>query len=239
MRIMIVLFLFLLNLWPLTEAFCQEDFSRLGADEWNSYSESSKSGFALGFIVGAHKAIEELDIFFRRSTYSERAPEDLMPVYNITNSQLKEKLDAFYGLPENRTIPIKDAAVIVCKELKREDPERIEKEKRLLRLSPDEQRIVKKSDYLKEKVKRGEYAKYEVKDEVIIEKDSGKAVPLETEEEIVEFWTEQVFPEEAPRIKEVEVVKKDYILAISVGVASIFIIMLMFFNFRKRTGGKD
>ncbi|MEE8360079.1 MAG: hypothetical protein V3S04_04060, partial [Candidatus Omnitrophota bacterium] len=215
MRISIVLLLFLLNLCALPEASCQEeDFSRLGGDEWNSYSESSKSGFALGFIVGAHMALEELNIFFRRSTYSDKRPEDLVPVYNITNSQLKEKLDVLYELPENRTIPIKDAAMIVCKELKRGDTERIEKEKRLLRLPPDEQRIVKRSNYLKEKVKRGEYAKYEVKDEVIIEKDSGEAVPLETEEEIVEFWTEQVFPEEAPKIKEVEVIKKDYIVAI-------------------------
>jgi hypothetical protein len=219
-------------------AFSQlDDFSRSGGDEWNSYNASTKMGFTLGFIVGVHKSLEQLDIIIRQSSYREERAEDLLPVYNISNSQLREALDNFYSIPDNRPIPIKDASIIVCNEIKAKDRERIEKEKKVLRLPPEEQRIVKRSGYLKEKIKRGEYAKYEVKEEKVVEKESGKVIPLETEEEIVDFWTEQVFPEEAPKIKEVEVVKTDYTLAIVVSVIAALAILLILFTVKKRSGG--
>lgn len=208
------------------------DFTLAGGYEWNSYSQSSKSGFALGFIVGVHKAIEELDIFIRQSLYKEKEVEDVLPIYNVTNTQLKEALDNFYKEPANMAIPIKDAVIIICKEIKAKDIERIEKEKRLLRLPPEEQRIVKRADYLKQKIKRGEYPKYEVKKEEIVEKETGKVIPLETEEEIVEFWTEQVFPEERPKVK--EVVRVDYTLVIVAAVISFLTAILLVVLFTKR-----
>jgi len=219
-------------------AFSQyEDFSVSRGYEWNSYDDSSKSGFALGFVVGVHKALEELDLFIRSSSYKEERVEDLLPIYNITNTQLKEALDNFYRNPVNATIPIKDAAIIVCKEIKAKDKERIEKEKRLLRLPPDEQRVVKRADYLKQEIKRGEYPKYEVTKERVVEKETGKIIPLETEEEIVDFWTEQVFPEEAPRVK--EVIKTDYRLVIIIFAMSLVIIALILIGVKRRLMDKQ
>lgn len=209
-----------------------EDFSQSAGHEWNSYDDSSRSGFTLGFIVGIHKALEELELTLRQSSSSKEEIEGLLPIYNTTNTQLKEHLDIFYRDPANANIPIKDAAIIVCKELQAEDKERIEKKKRLLRLPPEEQRIVKRADYLKEKIKRGEYSKYKVQDGGVIEKESGEVVPLETEEEIVDFWTKQVFPEEAPQVK--EIVKPDYKLAGIIAVVALGAIALILFNTKKK-----
>jgi len=212
-----------------------QDFSRSDGREWKTYNESSKLGFALGFITGAHAAIEKLDVFIRGSSYSEKKIEEILPIYNITNTQLKEALDKLYGDSANISIPIKDAALIVCEEVRGEDVKTIEKEKRLKRLPPEEQRLVKRADYLKDKIKRGEYPRYEVKKEGVVEKETGRPVPLETEDQIVDFWTEQILPEEAPEIK--EAVKTDYALTIVVASCAAAAIALMLYSAKKR-GGK-
>ena len=215
----------------------QEDFSRSGGEEWTSYGEAAKQGFSLGFIVGVHKAIEELEIFVRSSSYTGGTVQEALPIYNISNSQLKDALDRFYADPANMTVPLKDAALISCGELARSDKERMEKKKRVSRMPPDEQRLVQKADYLKERIKRGEYPEFEVKDEAVVEKDTGAVVPLESEEEIVDFWSGRVFPEEAPIIK--EVVRTDYRPAIIISsTAVIFSALFVFWALKRRGRGQ-
>jgi hypothetical protein len=218
-----------------------DDFERADGYTWKGYHDYVKLGFTLGFITGADKAIKELDPFIRKSSYEGPKVEELLPIYNITNTQLKERLDAFYSAPENMTVPIQNAVLIICKEMHpQKDAKMIAREIELERLPPEKQKLEKVKDYLKGEIQKGEYPKYEVKQDKIVESQTQKEVPLKTEEEVTNLRYKMLVPTGGVEVK--EVVKVDYTPAIWIGAISFAAIAVTILLVRRRLrvkqGGK-
>ncbi len=208
-----------------------KDFSRSDGYTWRDYHEYVKIGFALGFLAGANKAVEELDPVIRQSYYEKKEVKELLPIYNITNTQLKQRLDEFYASSTNLSIPIQDAIIIICKEMVPiKDKKMIEREKEVAKLPPAKQKVERIKDHLKAEIKKGYYPKYEVEKEQVVAKETKEPVPLKTEKEVTHFWYDLMVPEEA-RVK--EVVKVNYALVASVTAASIIIIGVLIFLLAK------
>ncbi len=210
-----------------THAFSKtEDFSKADGHTWKGYHEYVKLGFALGFLIGADKAVAELEPYITHSSYEGKKVEELLPIYNITNDRLKTRLDQFYAIPENMSVSIQNAIIIICKELHPvKDRKMIEREAEIQRLPPGKQRIEKVKDYLKSEIQKGEYAHYEVTQDKIIESQTKKEVPLKTDEEVSNLWFKMLVPGQGVEVK--EVVKRDYSLAVGIGAASLMAIVAL------------
>lgn len=217
-----------------------DDFSKKDGYAWKGYHEYVKLGFTLGYLIGADQAVKELEPFIRQSSYDSEKVEERLPVYNITNAELKERLDRFYEKTENMAVPIRNAVLIICKETHpQKDAKMIEREKEVQRLPPAEQRVERIKDYLKTEVEKGEYPKYEVAEEKIVEVETKKAVPLKTEEQVTSFWFKMLVPSQGVEVK--EVMKPDYTLAAAVGGGALVIIMILtvaVVKLKKRSGLK-
>jgi len=200
---------------------------------WRSYHDFVKIGYAMGFLFGAKKAIEELDPYLRQSYYQGEKVEELVPIYNITNDALSGALDQFYSRQENMDIPIEEAVILICREMiPKKDVKMIEREKEILRLPPPQQRVEKIKDHIKEEVEKGKHPAYEVRHDAIVEKETLAEVPLKSEKEVADFWFNLLVPGGGQRTR--EVVKKDYTAAII--VAAVAALIIAFLVIKKRTG---
>ncbi|MFH1995419.1 MAG: hypothetical protein ABIJ27_00295 [Candidatus Omnitrophota bacterium] len=210
------------------------EFSSVDGTVWKSYHDYAKLGFALGFIVGAHQTIDGLDPYIRQSYYKGEKVEELVPVYNITNTELRKKLDEFYEKKENLTVPVGEAAIIVCKEMiPKKDIKMISREKEILRLPEPERKVERIKDHIKKEIKKGKHPDYEVRRETIVKKETKKVIPLKSEEEVTDFWFNLLVP--GGGVKTREVVKVNYSLAIIVAVfAGIVITFLMIRKGRRK-----
>ena len=199
-----------------------KDFSAFDGYNWLQYHEYVKVGLALGFLMGAHKTMEELG----------GQGEEALPVYNVTNTQLKEELDKFYDIPENRSVTIENACLLILKKMSPEkDIEMIKKEEKILRLPPEEQRVERIKEIIKEDIKTGRYPKYEIEEEEVIEKETGKPVPLETEEEVTKLRFEMLAP---GVVITREVVKISYLPGVIIGVIALIVIVVLIGVIRKK-----
>jgi hypothetical protein len=170
----------------------ERDLGKQNGYDWEGFNLWQKAGYASGFINGTAKAYGELYWYVHTSKFQLKDNpikiEELIPVWKVTIGQIVEGVDAFYNDYKNKQILIQDAIYVVCKEVKGESQEKIEREKQILRMPQEKQAVERSKDFIKTEIRKGTYSNFELKDGAVIDKKSQKEISLETQEDIDNFW---------------------------------------------------